>query len=197
MDERKAVVDRATKETKITVELDIVGAGKASVNTGIPFFDHMLDLFVKHGLFDLTVSASGDIGVDAHHTVEDVGICLGQAFSEALGDRTGIARYGSALLPMDECLVLAAADISGRPHLNYDIDLPVELIGTFDTSLVEEFLKAVTGNMGLTLHVRALAAGNNSHHIIEAVFKAVGRALDMATAIDPRVKGIPSTKGSL
>ncbi len=197
MGSRQAVVERATKETKISVELDIDGAGSASVESGIPFFDHMLDLFTKHGLFDLTVKADGDTGVDAHHTVEDAGICLGQAFGEALGDKAGIARYGYSLLPMDECLVLAAADISGRPHLNYDIDVPVELIGTFDTSLVEEFFKALTGNMGLTLHVRALAAGNNAHHIIEAVFKAVGRALDMATAVDPRVKGIPSTKGSL
>lgn len=197
MGKRKAVVDRATKETKITVELDIDGEGKASVETGIPFFDHMLDLFVKHGLFELKIAASGDTGVDAHHTVEDVGICLGEAFAEALGDKAGLARYGYSILPMDECLVLAAADISGRPHLNYDINLPVELIGTFDTSLVEEFLKALSGNMGLTLHIRALASGNNSHHIIEAVFKALGRALDMATSIDPRVKGIPSTKGSL
>jgi imidazoleglycerol-phosphate dehydratase len=197
MGDRQAVVERATKETKISLELNIDGAGNASVVTGIPFFDHMMDLFTKHGLFDLSVKADGDTSVDAHHTVEDVGICLGQAFSEALGDKSGIARYGYSVLPMDECLVLAAADISGRPHLNYDIDLPVELIGTFDTSLVEEFLKSLAGNMGLTLHVRLLAAGNNAHHIIEAVFKAVGRALDMATAIDPRVKGVPSTKGSL
>ncbi|MFA5866530.1 MAG: imidazoleglycerol-phosphate dehydratase HisB [Actinomycetota bacterium] len=197
MGNRQAVVERATKETKISVELDIDGSGSASIESGIPFFDHMLDLFTKHGLFDLTIKADGDTGVDAHHTVEDAGICLGQAFGEALGDKAGIARYGYSLLPMDECLVLAAADISGRPHLNYDIDLPVELIGTFDTSLVEEFLKALAGNMGLTLHIRALASGNNAHHIIEAVFKALGRALDMATALDPRVKGIPSTKGSL
>jgi len=197
MGKRQAVVDRATKETKILVELGLDGAGAASVTTGLPFFDHMLDLFAKHGLFDLTVKAAGDTGVDAHHTVEDIGICLGAAFSEALGDKTGLARYGYSILPMDECLILAAADLSGRPHLNYDIDLPVELIGTFDTSLVEEFLKALTSNMGLTLHVRSLASGNNSHHIIEAVFKALGRALDMATAIDPRVKGVPSTKGSL
>lgn len=194
---RQAVVDRATNETKISVELNIDGAGQASVESGIPFFDHMLDLFAKHGLFDLGVKAAGDTGVDAHHTVEDAGICLGQAFSEALGDKAGLARYGYSLLPMDECLVLAAADISGRPLLSYDIDLPVELIGTFDTSLVEEFLKALAGNMGLTLHIRALTSGNNAHHIIEAVFKALGRALDMATAVDPRVKGIPSTKGSL
>ncbi len=154
MGNRQAVVERATKETKISVELDIDGSGNASIDSGIPFFDHMMDLFTKHGLFDLSIKADGDTGVDAHHTVEDAGICLGQAFSEALGDKTGIARYGYSLLPMDECLVLAAADISGRPLLNYDIDLPVEVIGTFDTSLVEEFLKSLAGNMGLTLHIR-------------------------------------------
>ncbi len=197
MNKRQALIKRATKETNIVLDLGLDGSGKSSASTGLPFFDHMLDLFTKHGLFDLTVKASGDVGVDAHHTVEDVGICLGQAFSKALEDKAGLARYGYSLLPMDECLILTAADISGRPHLNYDIDLPVELIGTFDTSLVEEFLKSVSGNMGLTLHVRTLAAGKNSHHIIEAVFKSLGRALDMATAIDPRVKGIPSTKGSL
>lgn len=197
MDKRIAGLDRTTKETKIKVGLSIDGTGDNDIETGLPFFDHMLDLFTKHGLFDLSIKADGDLAVDAHHTVEDVGICIGEAFSRALGNKHGITRYGYSIVPMDECLVLVACDISGRPHLNYEIDLPIELIGTFDTSLVEEFLKSVAGNMGLTLHVKALAAGNNAHHLIEAVFKGLGRALDMATSIDPRVKGVPSTKGSL
>ena len=182
---------------KIKVSLLIDGSGSSDVATGIPFFDHMLDLFTKHGVFDLTVKADGDLAVDAHHTVEDVGICVGEAISRALGNKHGVSRYGYGIVPMDECLVLVACDISGRPHLNYDLDLPVELIGTFDTSLAEEFLKSLAGNMGLTLHVKTLAAGNNAHHLIEAVFKGLGRALDMATSIDPRVQGVPSTKGSL
>jgi imidazoleglycerol-phosphate dehydratase len=194
---RQATVTRETKETKITVDLNIDGTGAGAAATGIPFFDHMLDLFTKHGLFDLTVNANGDLAVDAHHTVEDVGISLGQAFTQALGDKQSLTRYGYSILPMDECLVLVACDLSGRSHLNYDINLPVELIGSFDTSLVEEFLKSLAGNLGLTLHVKALAAGNNAHHLIEAVFKGLARALDMATSIDPRVTGVPSTKGSL
>jgi imidazoleglycerol-phosphate dehydratase len=194
---RQATVTRETKETKITVDLNIDGTGAGAAATGIPFFDHMLDLFTKHGLFDLTVNAEGDLAVDAHHTVEDAGISLGQAFTQALGDKQSLTRYGYSILPMDECLVLVACDLSGRSHLNYDINLPVELIGSFDTSLVEEFLKSLAANLGLTLHVKALAAGNNAHHLIEAVFKGLARALDMATSIDPRVQGIPSTKGSL
>jgi imidazoleglycerol-phosphate dehydratase len=197
METRKVSFKRETKETKIKVALTIDGSGDNDIETGIPFFDHMLDLFTKHGLFNLSIKAAGDLEVDAHHTVEDTGICIGEAFSRALGNKHGITRYGYSIVPMDECLVLVACDISGRPHLNYEIDLPVELIGTFDTSLAEEFLKSVAGNMGLTLHVKALASGNNAHHLIEAVFKGLGRALDMATSIDPRVQGIPSTKGSL
>ena len=197
MGKRQATETRQTKETTITVKLDIDGTGQSVVTTGVPFFDHMLELFAKHGLFDLVVKADGDVAVDAHHTVEDVGICLGSAFTSALGDKQGLTRYGFSLLPMDECLVMTAVDLSGRPHLAYNVDLPVELIGTFDTSLVEEFLKSLAGNMALTLHVRMIAAGDNSHHIIEAVFKGVARALDMATIVDPRVKGVPSTKGSL
>ncbi len=197
MEAREATLTRETKETKIKVSLVVDGAGVGDVATGIPFFDHMLDLFSKHGVFDLTVIADGDLAVDAHHTVEDVGICIGEALSRALGNKHGVTRYGSSLLPMDECLVLVACDISGRPHLNYDIDLPIELIGTFDTSLVEEFLKSLVATMGLTLHVKALATGNNAHHLVEAIFKGLGRSLDMATAIDPRVQGVPSTKGSL
>lgn len=197
METRKVSFDRETKETKIRVALAIDGSGNSDIETGIPFFDHMLDLFTKHGLFDFSIKADGDLDVDAHHTVEDVGICIGEALSRALGNKHGVTRYGYSIVPMDECLVLVACDISGRPHLNYDINLPIELIGTFDTSLVEEFLKSLASNMGLTLHVKTLAAGNNAHHLIEAVFKGLGRALDMATTIDPRVTGIPSTKGSL
>lgn len=197
METRTAGLDRKTKETKIKCNLTIDGSGNSDIETGLPFFDHMLDLFTKHGLFDLSIKADGDLAVDAHHTVEDVGICIGEAFSRALGNKHGVTRYGYSILPMDECLVLVACDISGRPHLNYEINLPVELIGTFDTSLVEEFLKSVAANMGLTLHVKTLAAGNNAHHLIEAVFKGLGRALDMATSIDSRVTGVPSTKGSL
>jgi imidazoleglycerol-phosphate dehydratase len=197
MEAREAAFTRETKETKIKVSFAIDGSGAGETETGIPFFDHMLDLFTKHGVFDLTIRADGDLAVDAHHTVEDVGICLGEAISRALGNKHGVTRYGSSLMPMDECLVLVACDISGRSHLNYDIDLPVEVIGTFDTSLVEEFLKSLAGNMGLTLHVKALAAGNNAHHLVEAIFKGLGRALDAATQIDPRVEGVPSTKGSI
>lgn len=193
---RRATVKRDTKETNIELKLDLDGAGVSDVSTGIPFFDHMLTLFARHGLFDLTVKASGDIGVDAHHTVEDVGICLGQAFSEALVDKTGIVRYGHALLPMDESLALVALDISGRSYLTYDVDVPMEVVGTFDTPLVKEFLQAFANNLGLTLHVR-LFTGKNTHHIIEAVFKGLGQALDAATTLDPRVKDIPSSKGQL
>ncbi len=196
MEKRKGKVKRDTKETNIEIDLVIDGQGKTDINTGIPFFDHMLTLFGRHGLFDLQIEASGDINVDAHHTVEDVGICLGQAFSEAIGDKKGISRYGFSLLPMDEALVAVAVDISGRPYLKYDIDVPIEVIGTFDTPLVEEFLQALSNNVGLTLHAR-LFSGKNTHHIIEALFKGLGKALDAATSLDPRVKDIPSTKGQL
>lgn len=196
MEKRKGKVKRDTKETNIEIDLVIDGQGKTDINTGIPFFDHMLTLFGRHGLFDLQIKASGDINVDAHHTVEDVGICLGQAFSEAIGDKKGISRYGFSMLPMDEALVAIAVDISGRPYLKYDIDVPIEVIGTFDTPLVEEFLQALSNNVGLTLHAR-LFSGKNTHHIIEALFKGLGKALDAATSLDPRVKDIPSTKGQL
>jgi len=172
------------------------GSGTTSVATGVPFFDHMLDAFGRHGLFDLEVRASGDLEVDSHHTVEDVGIVLGAAFDEALGDKVGITRFGSAALPMDEALVLAAVDISGRGQLHWAVDLPIEIIGTFDTTLAKEFLVAFVTKAGVTLHVRSLA-GDNAHHIIEAAFKAVARALKEAVAIDPQVSGVPSTKGSL
>jgi imidazoleglycerol-phosphate dehydratase len=193
---RNANITRETRETQITAALDLDGSGVTQVATGVPFFDHMLDAFGRHGLFDLTVDARGDLEVDAHHTVEDVGIVLGQALAQALGDKRGITRYGDAAIPMDEALVLAAVDISGRGGLYYDVALPIELIGTFDTTLAKEFLVAFATNAGLTLHVRSLA-GENAHHIVEAAFKAVARALATAVALDPRVSGVPSTKGSL
>jgi imidazoleglycerol-phosphate dehydratase len=193
---RTATVTRKTNETDITVVLVVDGGGATDVATGVPFFDHMLDALGRHTLADLTVRAQGDLEVDAHHTVEDVGICLGKAFAQALGDKAGITRYGSATIPMDEALVLAAVDVSGRPFLSWDVELPIEIIGTFDTTLAEEFMRAFATNAGVTLHVRSLA-GSNSHHIIEAAFKAVARSLAAAAALDPRVSGIPSTKGAL
>lgn len=193
---RIAQIARATNETDISVRLDLDGTGTTVVATGIPFFDHMLDALGRHALLDLSVGAQGDLEVDAHHTVEDVGIVLGQAIAEALGEKWGIRRFGSAIVPMDEALVLAAIDISGRGQLHYEVELPIEMIGTFDTTLAREFLVALATNAGITLHVRSLA-GLNSHHIIEAAFKAVARALREAVEVDPRVTGVPSTKGSL
>lgn len=194
--DRTATVKRKTGETDIIVFVDLDGHGVVAVATGVPFFDHMLDAFGRHALIDLRVDATGDLAVDAHHTVEDVGICIGSAIAEALDDRAGIRRFGSATIPMDEALVLAAVDISGRGGLHWAVDLPIEIIGTFDTTLAREFLIALATNAGLTLHVRSLA-GDNSHHIIEAAFKAVARALGEAVSLDPRVSGVPSTKGSL
>jgi imidazoleglycerol-phosphate dehydratase len=193
---RSATITRETRETQITITLDLDGGGKTAIETGVPFFDHMLDAFGRHGLFDLAVAAKGDLEIDAHHTVEDVGIVLGQAIATALGDKRGITRFGSSALPMDEALVLAAVDISGRGALYYDLTVPIEIIGTFDTTLAYEFLVALATNAGITLHVRSLD-GLNSHHIIEAAFKAVARALAQAIALDPRVIGVPSTKGAL
>jgi imidazoleglycerol-phosphate dehydratase len=193
---REAVVERATKETSIVVRLVLDGSGVTDVATGVPFFDHMLDALGRHALLDLSVSAKGDLEVDAHHTVEDVGICVGQAIATALGDRSGIRRFGSASVPMDEALVLAAVDISGRGSLIYDIDVPIELIGSFDTTLAKEFFVALATNAGLTLHLHEVA-GENAHHIIEAAFKAAARALREAVELDPRVVGVPSTKGAL
>lgn len=193
---RVATVERTTHETDITVSIDLDGSGTTKIATGVPFFDHMLDAFGRHGLFDLAVHATGDLEIDAHHTVEDVGIVLGQALAEALADKSGIARFGSCAMPMDEALVLAAIDVSGRGALHYAVDLPIEIIGTFDTTLAKEFLVALATNAGITLHVRSLA-GDNAHHIIEAAFKAVARALKDAVALDARVTGVPSTKGSL
>lgn len=193
---RGASVHRVTKETDVLVELDLDGTGAAAVATGVGFLDHMLDAVGRHGLFDLAVRASGDTFVDDHHTVEDVGIVLGQAFRQALGDARGIARYGSATIPMDESLVLCAVDVSGRGQAHVDLPIPTERIGTFDTQLVKEFLIAFASNAGITVHVRLLA-GENSHHIVEAAFKALARALRDASRLDPRVTGVPSTKGSL
>ncbi len=193
---RAATIERATRETDITISIDLDGGGATTVATGVPFFDHMLDAFGRHGLFDLAVSAVGDLEIDAHHTVEDTGIVLGQALATALADKAGITRFGSCMMPMDEALVLAAVDISGRGALYYDVALPIEIIGTFDTTLAKEFLVAFATNAGITLHVRSLA-GDNAHHLIEAAFKAVARALKDAVALDPRVSGVPSTKGSL
>ena len=193
---RTGYVKRATKETDITLSLDLDGGGDVRVSTGVPFFDHMLDALGRHALFALDVAATGDLQVDAHHTVEDVGICLGQAFAEALGEKRGIRRYGSQFVAMDEALVLAAVDISGRGQLHYDLAMPIELIGTFDTTLAKEFMTAFAANAGITVHIVGFA-GENAHHIIEAAFKALARALAEAVEIDPRVSGVPSTKGSL
>ena len=193
---RSASIDRKTSETEITLKISLDGEGKSSIRTGIPFFDHMLTLFSKHGLLDLDVEAKGDIEVDLHHTVEDVGLALGAAFTKALGDKSGIRRYGSAYVPMDEALARVVVDCSGRPYLAYEVPRGVEAIGLFPFQLVEEFLRAFSVQGGLTLHVSILA-GRDAHHMAEAIFKALGRALDVAVSHDDRVKGIPSTKGVL
>lgn len=193
---RTATVERKTGETDIRLTLGLDGSGTSDVRTGIPFFDHMLTLFTRHGLLDLTVAAKGDIEVDYHHTVEDTGIALGQALARALGDKAGIRRYGHAYVPMDEALVRAVVDCSGRPFLAYEAPRGVEAIGLFPFQLVEEFLRAVAVNAGLTLHVSVLA-GRDAHHMAEGVFKALGRAIDAAVSVDGRVSGIPSTKGVL
>ncbi len=193
---RTASLERITGETAIKVTLHLDGSGQSQSKTGIGFFDHMLILFGKHGLFDLTVEANGDIHVDGHHTVEDTGIVLGQALAQALGNKAGIKRYGTAFVPMDEALVMVSLDISGRPYLVFDAVLPSEQVGQFDSELTEEFLRALSVHAGLTLHVRLLS-GKNTHHIIEAIFKALGRALDEATRLDDRIKGVMSTKGML
>ncbi|KUK35165.1 MAG: Imidazoleglycerol-phosphate dehydratase [Caldanaerobacter subterraneus] len=193
---RKAEVKRKTKETDIYVELNIDGKGNYDIATGIGFFDHMLSLFAKHGLFDLKVVAKGDLEVDTHHTVEDVGIVLGNAFLKAAGDKKSIKRFSTFYVPMDEALVRVSVDISGRSFLYCDLPLKAERVGNFETENVEEFLRAFAYNFGITLHVELLHGGN-SHHIIEATFKALGRALDEALRIDERAEGIPSTKGIL
>ncbi len=194
---RCAEIKRKTGETDIVLSLNLDGTGKSELETGCGFLDHMLTLFAKHGRFDLNVTCKGDVHVDYHHTVEDIGVCLGQAFREALGNCAGIVRYGSMLLPMDEALVLCAVDVSGRDCLVMNAEIPAQRVGSFDTELVEEFLSAFVRNAATTLHVRKLN-GKNSHHIIEAIFKALARAMAQAVAIDPARAGeIPSTKGVL
>ena len=194
---RQAEVKRKTGETDIQVALNLDGSGKNEIDTGVGFLDHMLTLLARHGRFDLRVSCKGDTRVDDHHSVEDIGIALGQAFAQALGDRRGVTRYGSTLLPMDESLVLTAVDLSGRGLLCYDLPLPTEKVGSFDTELTEEFFRAFAHNGGITLHVRKLA-GSNSHHLIEGAFKSLARSLRTAVRIDPECREeIPSTKGVL
>jgi imidazoleglycerol-phosphate dehydratase len=194
--ERVGSVERKTNETDVKLELRLDGEGKAVIETGVPFMTHMLDLFTKHGHFDMTIDAKGDIDVDDHHTTEDIGICIGQALITALGDKRGIKRYGNAFVPMDEALAQVVVDLSNRPHLEFRAELPSQKVGTFDTELVHEFLWKLALEARMNLHV-IVHYGHNTHHIIEAIFKALGRALDEATSIDPRVKGIPSTKGML
>jgi imidazoleglycerol-phosphate dehydratase len=194
---RVAELTRSTNETDLHVRVDLDGKGEARVKTGIGFFDHMLEAFARHGLFDLTVEARGDLHVDGHHTVEDTGIVLGQAIAEALGDRTGIRRYADAMVPLDEALVRCVLDVSGRPYLSYHIDIPKwQMLGDYDVFLTPEFFRALVLNAGLTVHLD-LVRGDNPHHIVEAAFKAFARSLDVATTIDPRVTGVPSTKGKL
>ena len=194
---RKAEVNRKTGETDIRILLDLDGTGKSVIDTGVGFLDHMLTLFARHGRFDLEVTCKGDTYVDDHHSVEDIGIALGKAFEQALGDKKGVVRYGSTILPMDESLILSAVDLSGRGLLVYDLQIPAEKVGTFDTELTEEFFRALAHNACATLHIKQLSGGN-SHHIIEGAFKSVARSLRTATAIDPAcAEEIPSTKGVL
>ncbi len=193
---RKAEITRTTKETDIKAAIELDGSGTASVHTGIGFFDHMLDGFARHGFFDLSLEADGDLEVDCHHTIEDAGIVLGSAIRQALGDKRGIKRFGSCILPMDETLVLCAVDLSGRPYLVFDGEFTAERVGDFDTEMVREFFYAISYAAGMNLHIKVLSGGNN-HHMIEAMFKAFARALDEAVTFDERIKDVLSTKGSL
>lgn len=193
---RTGRASRGTGETKVEARWDLDGTGRADLATGVPFLDHMLEQIGRHGRFDLSVAASGDLEVDAHHTVEDVGVALGRAFKDAVGDGAGIFRYASAYAPLDEALVLAVVDVSGRPYLHYAVPVARQRLGAYDTDLTEEFFRAFAMNAGLTLHLM-LIHGRNGHHVIEAAFKALALALDRATQRDPRVTGIPSTKGTL
>ncbi len=194
---RTAAINRKTNETDIRLTLNLDGSGKSEINSGVGFLDHMLTLFARHGRFDLNLVCDGDTYVDDHHSVEDIGIALGQAFAEALGDKRGVIRYGSFVLPMDETLILTAVDLSGRAYLNYDLHIPTQKVGTFDTELTEEFFLGFVRNANLTLHVKQLE-GKNSHHIIEGAFKSFGRSMKQAVAIDPAFSDeIPSTKGVL
>jgi imidazoleglycerol-phosphate dehydratase len=193
---RTARVERATKESSVLVEIELDGSGVADISTGVPFYDHMLDQLARHGLMDLTVRTTGDVDVDIHHTVEDTSIALGEAFRIALGDKAGIRRFGDALVPLDETLVQVAVDLSGRPYLVHQEPVIVELIGTYDTAMTKHIWESFVANAQIALHVRVLE-GRNAHHVVEAQFKAVARALRDALALDPRVQGVPSTKGSL
>ncbi len=193
---RMATVERNTNETKIKMTLDLDGSGKAEVSTGIGFFDHMLNSFARHGMFDLQVQVQGDLEVDTHHTMEDTGIVLGTAIAQAAGDKKGMVRYGSAMLPMDEALLLCALDLCGRPYLGYDLRLDRERVGDLETEMVKEFFYAVSYGAKMNLHLKQLD-GSNNHHIIEGAFKAFAKALDQATRLDPRITDVLSTKGSL
>lgn len=193
---RVGTYSRKTNETKIDITFNIDGKGKADIDTGIGFFDHMLNNFARHGLFDLDVKVKGDLFVDCHHTIEDTGIALGIAIKQALGDKKSIKRYGSVILPMDESLVLCSLDLSGRPYLNFDAEFTVDKVGEFDTEMVKEFFHAIAYAVGMNLHIKMLESGNN-HHMIEGIFKAFSKALDNATMIDERIEDVLSTKGSL
>ncbi|SLL03961.1 Imidazole glycerol-phosphate dehydratase [Mycobacteroides abscessus subsp. abscessus] len=193
---RTAAINRKTGETNIQLSFNVDGEGVSEIDTGVPFMNHMLDLFTKHGQFNLTVQGNGDIEVDDHHTTEDIGICLGMALKDALGDKKGIKRYGNSFVPMDDTLAQVVIDLSNRPHLEFRAEFPSDKVGTFDTELVHEFLWKFALEARMNLHV-ILHYGQNTHHMIEAIFKAMARALDEATTIDPRIKGIPSTKGML
>ncbi|MGH7835038.1 MAG: imidazoleglycerol-phosphate dehydratase HisB [Candidatus Binatia bacterium] len=193
---RKGKVERKTKETEISVDLDLDGKGNSEIETGIPFFNHMLESFSRHGLFELKLRAKGDLTVDYLHTVEDVGLALGEAFKEALGDKHGIRRFGECSVPLDEALARVVVDLSGRPYLSYNVKIRPGRVGDFDTDLPHEFYQALANQLGMNLHIDVLK-GENPHHIIEACFKALARAMESATRLDPRIQGVPSTKGSL
>jgi imidazoleglycerol-phosphate dehydratase len=193
---RTGKTERKTKETDISITLNLDGSGQAEIDTGMPFFNHMLDIFTRHGLFDTKIKAKGDLEIDYHHTVEDVGLALGQAFKEALGDKKGIRRFGEASCPLDETLAKVVVDLSGRPYLSYNVKIRPGRVGDFDTDLPHEFFQAFANQLGMNLHIDVVR-GENPHHIIEATFKAFARAMDMATQLDPRIQGVLSTKGSL
>jgi len=193
---RSAQISRNTNETKISLSIGLDGTGVYSIDTGVGFFDHMLSHVAKHGLFDLDVKADGDLHIDAHHTVEDIGIVLGQALAQAVGDKKGMVRFGLGMCPLDEALVQVVIDFGGRSHLEYGLDLPTQKVGDFDSELAREFFVALAANAGMALHIRQLS-GLNTHHILESAFKSLGRALDQATMLDPRKTDVPSTKGTL
>ena len=196
MEQRAATIERKTKETDISLTINLDGTGENEIATGIPFFDHMLNGFARHGLFDLKVHVTGDLEVDSHHTIEDTGIVLGQAIAQAVGDKKGIRRYGSCILPMDEVLVLCAIDLSGRPYFSWDAEFTSEKIGDMSTEMVKEFFYAISYSCGMNLHIKVLTSGN-SHHVAEAMFKSFAKALDQAVSYDPRITDVLSTKGSL